>query len=164
VTYRYSVILSEVVESDSVKSLMTVKVETIDLKEHLKRALQKMVKHNVGSIVVVEGRKPVGILTERDISRCAARGTNILRIQVKKLMSSPLITIAPSATPQEVMTTMLKYGIRRLPVVQKGKLVGIVSERDMLRWVLRVTFEPQIPPEIREVLERQPFSKLFSRT
>ena len=138
---------------------MTAKVETIELKASLKQALRKMVKRNIGSIVVVEGASSVGILTERDISRYVARGTSGLKTQVKKLMSSPLITIAPSATTQEAITTMLKHGVRRLPVVEKGKLIGIVSQRDLLRWELRVTNEPIIPSELREILERQPLSK-----
>ena len=151
--------MSEVVDADSVKSLMTAKVETIESKESLTQALRKMVKRNIGSIVVVEGASPVGILTERDISRYVARGTSGLKTQVKKLMSGPLITIPPSSTTQEAITTMLKHGVRRLPVVEKGKLIGIVSQRDLLRWVLRVTNEPIIPPELREILERQPLSK-----
>ena len=140
---------------------MAVKVETVEPKQSLRYALQKMVKRNIGSIVVVEGENPVGIVTERDISRYVARRTNPLKTQVRNVMSSPLITIAHSATNQEAMTTMLKHGIRRLPVVEKGKLVGIVSQRDLLRWVLRITYErdPQITSEIREILERQPFSK-----
>ena len=138
---------------------MTAKVETIELKESLKQALRKMVKRNIGSIVVVEGASPVGILTERDISRYVARGTSGLKTQVKRLMSGPLITIASSATTQEAITTMLKHGVRRLPVVEKGKLIGIVSQRDLLRWVLRVTNEPIISSELREILERQPLSK-----
>ena len=116
-------------------------------------------KRNIGSIVVVEGVSPVGILTERDISRYVAQGTSGLNTQVKKLMSGPLITIASSATTQEAITTMLKHGVRRLPVVEKGKLIGIVSQRDLLRWVLRVTNEPIISSELREILERQPLSK-----
>ena len=140
---------------------MAVKVETVEPKQSLRYALQKMVKRNIGSIVVVEGENPIGIVTERDVSRYVARRTNALKTQVRNVMSSPLITIAHSATNQEAMTTMLKHGIRRLPVVEKGKLVGIVSQRDLLRWVLRITYErdPQITSEIREILERQPFSK-----
>jgi CBS domain-containing protein len=138
---------------------MKAKVETIKPKEPLNRALQKMVKRNIGSVVVVEGEKPVGIVTERDISRCVARGTKTLKTQVKKLMSSPLVTIARSAAIQEAMMIMLKHGIRRLPVVEKEKLVGIISERDLLRWVLRVTNEPHFSPEIQAILDRPIFSK-----
>ena len=140
---------------------MAVKVETVEPKQSLKYALQKMVKRNIGSIVVVEGENPVGIVTERDISRYVARQTNPLKTQVRNVMSSPLITIPDSATNQEAMAAMLKHGIRRLPVVEKGKLVGIISQRDLLRWVFRITYEKdaQITSEIREILERPPFSK-----
>jgi CBS domain-containing protein len=139
---------------------MTVKVEAVKPKDQLKQALRKMVKRNVGSVVVIEKGGLVGIVTERDISRCAVRGAKALGAQVRRVMSSPLITVSPSTEIQAVMALMLKNGIRRLPVVEKGKLVGIVSERDLLRWVLRITYEPHIPSEIREILERQPVSKL----
>lgn len=138
---------------------MMVKVETVKPKELLNRALQKMVKRNVGSVVVVEGKKPVGIITERDVSRCVARGTKTLKTQVKNLMSTPLITIARSAAIQEAMMIMLKHGIRRLPVVEKEKLVGIISERDLLRWTFRVTQAHHVSPEIQAILDRPPFSK-----
>ena len=90
-----------------------------------------------------------------------AKRTNALKTQVRNVMSSPLITIAHSATNQEAMAAMLKHGIRQLPVVEKGKVVGIVSQRDLLRWVFRITYEkePHITAEIREILERPPFSK-----
>jgi CBS domain-containing protein len=153
------VVLSKVAESDLVKSLMSVKVETVEPRRSLKYALQKMVKRNIGSIVVVEGENLVGIVTERDISRYVAKRTNALKMQVRNVMSSPLITIAHSATNQEAMGVMLKEGIRQLPVVEKGKLVGIVSQRDLLRWVIRITYEPNIPSDFIEILKRQPFSK-----
>jgi len=145
---------------------MTVQVEIAKPKELLKHALKRMVKRNIGSLVVVEAGNPVGIITERDISRCVAKGSKALRIQVKNLMSSPLITVTRSATIQDAVRVMLKHGIRRLPVIEKGKMVGIISDRDVLRWMLRITYEssllllpPHFTPEIKKILERQPVSK-----
>ena len=154
--------MSEHVES--IESIMKAKIETVTPKEPLEHAWMKMVERNIGSVVVIEGENPVGIVTERDISRCLAKGVQALNTQVENIMSSPLITATRSASIEEAMQIMLKHGIRRLPVVEEGKLVGIVSERDLLRWVLRIRHEPHIPPAIREILERQPFSKLSSST
>ena len=141
------------VEADSVESIMTSKVETVEPKESLKIALKRIVARNIGGIVVVEKDEPIGILTERDISRCVVRGTNALKRQVKNVMSSPLVTISPTESVHDAIALMLKHGIRRLPVVKQRRLVGIVSERDVLRWVLRVSYEPHIPSEIKEILE-----------
>ena len=138
---------------------MTVHVETAKPTESLKNVLKRLVKRNIGSIVVVEENEPVGIITERDISRCVARGTNALKRQVKNVMSSPLITVETTESVQHAMELMLKHGVRRLPVMKQRRLVGIVSERDVLRWVLRVTYEPHIPPEVREILEHPLQSK-----
>ena len=138
---------------------MTVHVETAKPTESLKNVLKRLVKRNIGSIVVVEENEPVGIITERDISRCVARGTNALKRQVKNVMSRPLITVETTESVQHAMELMLKHGVRRLPVMKQRRLVGIVSERDVLRWVLRVTYEPHIPPEVREILEHPLRSK-----
>ena len=151
--------MSELVEADSIESIMTAKVETAKPTESLKNALKRIVTRNIGSIVVVEENEPVGILTERDISRCVARGTNALKRHVKNVMSSPLITVETTESVQDAMALMLKHGIRRLPVVKQRRLVGIVSERDVLRWVLRVSYEPHIPPEVKEILEHPVQSK-----
>ncbi len=88
--------LPDVVDSDSVEALMAVRVETVEPKRSLKYALQKMVKRNIGSIVVVEEGTPVGIVTERDISRYVAKRTNALKTPVRNVMSGPLITVARS--------------------------------------------------------------------
>jgi CBS domain-containing protein len=132
---------------------MTAKVETVKPEESLKTALKRMVVRNIGSVVVVDGNEPVGILTERDVSRCVVRGTNALKRQVKNVMSSPLITISATQSVHDAVELMLKRGVRRLPVVKQRILVGIVSERDVLRWMLRVSYEPHIPSEIKEILE-----------
>jgi CBS domain-containing protein len=150
--------MSSPVEADLIESIMTSKVETVKPTESLKNALKKIVARNVGSVVVTEN-EPVGILTERDISRCMAKEIGALKRQVKNVMSSPLITVEPTESIQDALTLMLKHGVRRLPVVKQRRLVGIVSERDVLRWVLKVTYEPQIPPEIKEILEQPVHSK-----
>ena len=138
---------------------MTADVEATKAEEPLENALKRMVVRNVGSIVVVDDNAPVGIVTERDVSRCVARGTDVLKGQVKTMMSSPLITVAPTDSVQDAMTLMLKHGVRRLPVVTDARLVGIVSERDLLRWVLRVSYEPHIPTEIKQIVENPIHSK-----
>jgi len=138
---------------------MTAKVETVKARESLKGALKKMVVRNIGSVVVVEGNEPVGIVTKRDISRCTVRGVNSLKRQVKNVMSSPLITVESTDSVHHALMLMLKRGVRRLPVMKNQRLVGIVSERDLLRWVLRVSYEPQIPSEIKDIVERPVHSK-----
>jgi len=133
---------------------MITRVRTIKSKQLLKDALKEMVKRNIGSLVTVEDGKPVGIVTERDVSRSVAKGAKALRTQVKRVMSSPLVTVSPNTSIENAMIKMLKNGIRRLPVIEKEKLVGIVTERDILRWVLKITYEPLIPQEIKQILEK----------
>jgi len=117
------------------------------------------VKRNIGCVIVVDKRKPVGIVTERDISRQVAKGASALTVQVKRVMSSPLIFASRNTRNQEAMEMMLKHGIRRVPIVDGERLVGIVTERDLLRWVIRETYKPNIPPEIKEILEKLNLSK-----
>jgi CBS domain-containing protein len=138
---------------------MVSPVETVKQTDLLEYALKKIVKKNIGCVVVVRGRKPVGIITERDISRRVAKGSKALMTKVRQVMSGPLISVAPSTPIEKAVYLMLKHGIRRLPVVEKEKLVGLVSERDLLRWVLQVSYEPQIPIEIKQILGRKAEAK-----
>ncbi len=151
--------MSELVELNELSSIMSGKVETTKPNMLLKDALRKMVKRNIGCVVVVDSGKPVGIVTERDISRQVAKSPKALRTQVRHVMSSPLISVSPSTRNQEAMEMMLKHGIRRLPIIDGKRLVGIVTERDLLRWVVQITYEPHTPPEIAEILARPNLSK-----
>ena len=151
--------MTQAVLSDLVRSIMVSPVETVKQTDLLEYALKKIVKKNIGCVVVVRGKKPVGIITERDISRRVAKGSKALMIKVRQVMSGPLISVAPSTPIEKAVYLMLKHGIRRLPVVEKEKLVGLVSERDLLRWVLQVSYEPQIPIEIKQILGRKAEAK-----
>ena len=121
--------------------------------------MKKLVKKNIGCVVVVEGKKPVGIVTERDVSRRVAKSSKLLISQVRRVMSGPLITATPGTPINKAVYLMAKHGIRRLPVIDREELVGLVSERDLLRWMLQVSYEPQLPIEIRQILARRAEAK-----
>jgi CBS domain-containing protein len=138
---------------------MSKHVQTIKREDLLTDAVKKMVRANIGSVVVTESKKPVGLITERDVLRSVAKGARTLKSRAGRVMSSPVISISSDTPNQEAIKTMLKHGIRRLPIVDKGKLVGIVTERDLFKWVLQISYEPNLPPEIKEILAL-PLSKL----
>jgi CBS domain-containing protein len=144
---------------DVLREIMSAKVETVKPKQPLKLALKKMVSRNIGSILVVENGEPIGIITERDISRSVAKGLKNLNTQVARVMSKRLIVASPDTSIQSAFGLMLDHGIRRIPVVNDGRLIGIVTERDLLHWVLQVSYEPNIPPEVVKILKRPLTSK-----
>jgi len=97
-------------------------------------AAKLMKKERVGSLVIVEDGSPVGIITEKDLmEKIVAEGKSAKTIKVKDLMSSPLVTIGPRATLEDAAKKMSTMRLRRLPVVSKGKLIGILTENDVLR-------------------------------
>jgi CBS domain-containing protein len=132
---------------------MSTKVVTVKATDKVGKALQRMVRHKIGSIVVTERGKPVGILTERDVSTRVARGQNVRGMLARNMMSKPLVTIGPSAEVWEAVEQMVRKGIRQLPVIEGDKLVGIVTERDVFRWVIMVAYAPNIPEDLRKLVE-----------
>ena len=143
--------------------IMTTKVVTVDISERVEEALRLMVKFDVGSIIVVDKQKPVGIITERDITRAALRGDSLLRLPVRSLMSRPLQTTSPNTEIWRTFELMLKLGVRRLPVVDNDKLVGIVTEKDLTRWVLRIFYEPNLPEEMQGLINNPRIEALTGR-
>ena len=144
---------AEVPREDTLAQVMSSPVTTMKASDALAVAAKKMVKQNIGSVVVLEGREPVGIITERDITRQVVKGNSVLKKSAKKTMSKLRVTASPQMSVQQAFELMLKNEVRRLPVLDDGKLVGIVTEKDLMRWVLRVSYEPNIPPHIKAILE-----------
>jgi len=134
---------------------MSAPVVTMDSKATVVRAARIMVQHNFGSVVVVEGKKPVGIITERDVTKHVIKGKDVLEQPVKKVMTKGLVTAPPEMPLQEAFELMLMKKIRRLPIVENNNVIGIVTEKDLMRWVLRVFYEPNIPKHIQMVLDAQ---------
>jgi|YelNatPaOPRAMG01_1025707.scaffolds.fasta_scaffold08182_7 CBS domain-containing protein len=93
-----------------------------------------MDQNRIGCIVIAEDDKPIGIVTERDIiTKCLAKEMNPREVKAKDIMSSPVITIEPDAEMLEAAKVMVSRMIRRLPVVENNKLVGIITTSDMIR-------------------------------
>jgi len=128
-------------------------VTTINVNDSVGVAAETMVKNEIGAVVVLEDKNPVGIITERDIIKQVTKGTDALKNPVKQVMSRPLTTASPDMSVQQAFELMLRKGIRRLPVLDGNNLVGIATEKDLMRWVLRVSYEPNIPKHIKAILE-----------
>ncbi len=116
-----------------VKDIMTRDVATVDIKSDIPQLARKMLELDVGSVIITDGKHPIGIVTERDIVRkIIAKNIKPSAISVKDLMTSPLITITASEDVTEAMHMMVKMKIRRLPVVESGRLIGIVTDIDLI--------------------------------
>lgn len=139
--------------SELVSAIMSTKVVTVKSTEKVSKALQTMVRQRIGSIIVVDKGKPVGILTERDVSTRTARGQNVRTMVVASMMSKPLVTIPPSAQVWQAVEEMVRKDIRRLPVMESNRLVGMVTERDVFRWMIRIAYEPNIPEDLKKLIE-----------
>lgn len=116
-----------------VKDIMTRDVATVDIKSDVPQLARKMLVLDVGSVIITDGKHPVGIVTERDIVRkIISKDLKPGAISVRELMTTPLITIPASGDVTEAMHMMVKMKIRRLPVVETGKLIGIVTDTDLI--------------------------------
>jgi len=103
--------------------------------ECLSEAMKLLYRHHVGSLIVTDPNGTlIGILTERDIVRTLAdTGRRSFRLTVANAMTSNVKTCTPSDTPEHAMTIMARYQIRHLPVVVEGKVVGMISSRDLMQ-------------------------------
>jgi CBS domain-containing protein len=140
---------------DTLAQVMSSPVTTVKVSDNVSVAVKKMVKQDIGSVIVVEEKNPVGIITERDVTRQVVNGSSVLKKRAEKIMSKLAVTASPSTSIQQAFELMLKNKVRRLPVLEDNRLVGIVTEKDLMRWVLRVSYEPNIPPHIKAILERR---------
>ncbi len=87
-----------------------------------------------GSLVVLDNGKPVGIITERDIvRRLVAEGKSASATKVGEIMSIPLISVGPEATLAAAVRVMYENGIRRLPIVEDDRVIGIITSTDLAR-------------------------------
>src|SRR5581483_6001024 len=126
---------------DTVGEIMTRDVITVSPADTVERAVRLMVEHEIGSVVVVDGDRPVGVFTERDLTRRILEDTELLQRKIEDVMSAPVVVTRPDVQMIEAFDLMNARNIRRLPIVEDERIVGIVTERDLLKWVGAVAAE-----------------------
>jgi len=116
-----------------VRDVMSKDVRVVRPDTTVREVVATMNKFDIGSIIVVQGDRPVGIITERDILRrlvepCLAPET----LTARQVMTSPVQTITENASIEEAAKLMAKKRVKRLPVMNDGKLVGIITFSDIV--------------------------------
>jgi CBS domain-containing protein len=136
-------------EEDLVQGIMSSPVIHVAPHATVAQALRTMIDHDIGAVVVVDGASPVGVFTERDVTRRLLDDEDLLDREVGEVMSTPVTTVNPADEVVFIFRLMTERGIRRLPVVDGGRLAGIVTERDLLRWVDAVATSPPTSQQAR---------------
>jgi CBS domain-containing protein len=120
--------------SQKLRKIMVEKVVTIEPKASALQAAELMNMHEIGCIVVVDHEKPVGILTERDmLKRVICKSKSSKTVKVIDLMSKPLVSGSPDMRAGDAAKIMFERNIKKLPVVENGQLLGLVTLTDLLR-------------------------------
>ncbi len=110
--------------------------QVVDIERHrpIREAARLMAAHDIGALLVREGERTCGILSERDVARgVAARGMRLADTTVEALMTPDVVTCAPGDDSDDLMRVMTERGIRHLPVQVGGRLVGMVSIRNIVQ-------------------------------
>ncbi len=127
--------MSNHTHSMAIKDIMAVNVITMAPDASILQVAKLMSEMDLGSIVIVDGERPVGIITEADIvRRVIAEKRDSESTSVREVMSSPLFHVTPNTPLTDAMRIMAKSNIRRVVVLKNDSLVGIVTSRDILRW------------------------------
>lgn len=117
-----------------VKDAMIKQVVTARSSESVCIGAKKMKKRDVGSLIICEKNKPIGIVTREDmIDKVVAKDIRCSKILLKDIMNRGLITTTPDADISEAAKLMSKHGYERIPVCNMGKLVGIISTREVAK-------------------------------
>ncbi|MET0729224.1 MAG: CBS domain-containing protein, partial [Acidimicrobiales bacterium] len=118
----------------TVAEVMSTPPVTAVASESISEVSARMRDRQKGSVIVIEGERPIGILTERDLVRFNATGTSATEAKIGEWMTQPVDTAAPDLSVQEAFATFAERGYRHLPVVDGDSLVGVVSLRSLMEF------------------------------
>jgi CBS domain-containing protein len=120
--------------SQKLRKIMVENVITVKPNSTVKKAAELMNLHGISSLIVVDSEKPVGIITERDmLNRVLNKSKITTKAIVAEIMSKPVVTASPNMRAGDAAKLMIQRNIKKLPIVENGRLVGLVSLTDLLR-------------------------------
>ena len=128
--------------SDTIDSVLKQKainkILSVTPEQNVRQALELMAKHDVGALMVMEDKRLVGILSERDYARKGIlKGHHSEDTQVREIMSGNVVSVTPKHTVEDCMNLMTQKHFRHLPVVQNNEVVGLISIGDLVKWVIK---------------------------
>jgi CBS domain-containing protein len=125
--------------------LMTGAVVSVAPEDTLGEAAERMAEDGVGSAVVLDSGRLIGILTERDLLRAVAGRVHTSEARVREWMTVDPVTATEATSADEAMRTMLEQGFRHLPVIEEGRTIGVVSLRELMRAAMQVDVRAEGP-------------------
>jgi signal-transduction protein with cAMP-binding, CBS, and nucleotidyltransferase domain len=117
-----------------IREVMKRKLTTTGIEATVAKAAKAMCHDEVGSVIILDHNKPIGIVTEEDIAcKVVAYDLKPSKVHVNEIMSTPLITVSADKTAGDAARMMVKHKVRRLPIVDESqRVIGIVTVRDLL--------------------------------
>ncbi len=141
----------------TLRDIMSTDIVTVNLQDNIYEIAVKMKQHDIGFIPVVEGKKLIGVVTDRDLVIRGYAEKHSGSSAVKDVISEKLVTAKPETTIDEAARLMAKNKIRRLPVVESGELLGVVAIGDL---AVRQKFENEAGEALSEISEHHATAKL----
>ena len=130
-----------------VRDVMRTDVKTIEPDANIQEAAEKMTRFRIGSLIVTEGTRLVGIITERDIlMKIVAKAKDPAKTKVSDIMTKEVIMISPDKDLEEAALVMVEKKIKKLPVLLYDKLIGIITATDIC------AAQPKLMEEISQIL------------
>ena len=113
------------------------RIISLDAQEPVLEAIRLMAEHHIGAVLVMQGEELIGIASERDYARkVILQGRSSADTPVSAVMSAPVVCVSPLESVTDCMAIMTERRIRHLPVIENGRLVGIVSIGDLVKEVI----------------------------
>ena len=141
-----------------VRDVMVREVITVDEDSTVKEAVDVMNEFQIGSLIVLEKGRAMGIVTERDfLRRVIAGAKDVLNTKVKEIMTTPLVVVEPSMDLEDAVKLMFQSKIKKLAVVDANKLVGIVTLTDIAR------VQPQMIGMLKQLTTKQATPKSIQK-
>src|SRR4051794_29837731 len=139
--------MADGVTASTVAEVMSAPPVTAAPSELISEAAARMRDRGVGSVIVVDDERPIGILTERDLVRFGAAGADAGGTKVSEWMTGDPDCVAPDLLVQDAFASLATHGYRHIPVVDGDRLVGVVSMRDLMKLA---QIQPVVHPSLME--------------